>query len=355
MPITFQKELQKIARLVDDIIRKDDYPQEILPDYLREAVIDYPLRGGKRLRPALLLWSCGLLGKNPECAKYAAVAVELYHNWTLVHDDIIDNDSLRRGKPTTHIQLAKYSSDSDCSGKFGRDLAMLTGDIQQAWAANTLLKSVELGVSAELTLFLSRRLHELVTCELISGEALDVEFSLTNWNKLSSEKIERMLSLKTGALLRYCVETGALIALGSAEYAHDESVVKLGQFADAIGIVFQLRDDWLGIFGNEKTLGKSICADMSEAKPTLLLLSTWKNLEKPEQKEFLSYIGKNKYSSAEIRRIRDIIRNSGAEKIVLNRTEKLADKAKKILSAFPNNKYRQLLIECTDYLAGRDR
>lgn len=355
MLVTLQKELQKIARSIDEIIRKDNYPKKILPAYLREAVIDYPLRGGKHLRPALLFWSCGLLGKNPESAKYAAAAVELYHNWTLVHDDIIDNDSLRRGKPTTHIQLAKYSSDPDYREKFGNDLAMLAGDIQQGWAANTLLKSVEIGVPAELTLFLSQRLHELVTCELISGEALDVEFSLTNWDKLNSKKIEKMLSLKTGALLRYCVETGALIALGSPQYLHDERVIKLGEFADAIGIAFQLRDDWLGVFGNEKTLGKSICADMSEAKPTLLLLSTWKNLEKPEQKEFISYIGKNKYSFGEIRRIREIIRNSGAEKTTLKRSEKLAGKAKKILSSFPDNKYRRLLIECTDYLLGRDK
>lgn len=355
MLITFQEELQKIACLIDEIIRKDDYPQKILPDYLRKQVIDYPLRGGKRLRPALLLWSCGLLGKNPEPAKYAAAAVELYHNWTLVHDDIIDNDSLRRGKPTAHIQLAKYSPDSVSSEKFGRDLAMLAGDIQQGWAANTLLKSVETGVSAGLTLFLSRRLHELVNRELISGEALDVEFSLTNWDSLSFKKIERMLSLKTGALLRYSIETGALIALGSQKYFHDPRIIKLGKFSDAIGIAFQLRDDWLGIFGNEETLGKSICADLSEAKPTLLLLSTWKNLEKPEQKEFLSYIGKNKYSSGEIRRIRNLIRNSGAEKTILHRIEKLADKAKKILLTFPNNKYRQLLIECVDYLAGRDK
>ena len=141
-----KEELKSNALRVSEIIRDDEFPLAVTPFFLRGAVMDYPLRGGKHLRSALLNWSCGLLGGNIETAKFAAAAVEIYHNWTLVHDDIIDNDIMRRNKPSTHVDLANfaekcYQTDKDKSNKFGRDFAILTGDVQQGWAANMLMKS----------------------------------------------------------------------------------------------------------------------------------------------------------------------------------------------------------------------
>ena len=99
-------QLRKIAESIDQLLAEDEFPFSIRPDYLAEAVRAYPVRGGKRLRPALLIWSCGLLGGDEAKALYPAAAVEVYHNWTLVHDDIIDRDDTRRGMPTAHVQLA---------------------------------------------------------------------------------------------------------------------------------------------------------------------------------------------------------------------------------------------------------
>ena len=146
-----KEELKLNAERVSKIIGEDDFPGGIKPKFLRAAVLDYPLRGGKHLRSALLSWSCGLFGGDIESARFAAAAVEIYHNWTLVHDDIIDNDILRRNKPSTHVDLAnfataQYDSLKNESEKFGRDFAILTGDIQQGWAANMLMKSTEAGV-----------------------------------------------------------------------------------------------------------------------------------------------------------------------------------------------------------------
>lgn len=356
----FTHELQKVAELIDGIIRNDDFPSTIRPEFLKDAVRDYPLRKGKRLRPAILLWSCGLLGGNPETAKFAAAAAEIYHNWTLVHDDIIDNDNFRRGLPSIHRKIAdmakeKYSQKLQDAFITGKNFAILVGDIQQGWAVNMLLKSIELGLDSELVVFLSRRLQELVNRELISGEALDVESALKNWSEISLEAIEEMLYKKTGALLRFCAECGALIALGSVKSANDIRVKKLSEFAAQTGLAFQLRDDWLGIFGNEKELGKPLASDLSESKPTLLLLKTCELCSREDKKFLQKSLGEKIYSSKQLDKIKKIVSNSGAEKFILDKAETLINNARNILLEMPDNKYRKLLLELNAFLITRNK
>jgi geranylgeranyl diphosphate synthase type I len=306
------------------------------------------------------MWSCGLLGGKPETARFAAAAVEIYHNWTLVHDDIIDNDEMRRGKPSAHFMTAKFAEKkfrmkTEEALTYGKNFAILAGDIQQGWAANTLLKSVNSGVSPELTILLSRRLHEIVNRDLISGEALDIEMPYVKTDKLSPAIIENMLNLKTGALLRYCAEAGALIGLKSAKSANDRRVEKIGEFASLAGIAFQLKDDWLGIFGNERKLGKPIGSDLSERKPTLLLYHTLEKLPLKERRKLMDLLGQKSYSANELDSIREMMRKTGAEKKVIQRSEFLADSAKNILTGFPDNKYRKLLLALSHYLTAREK
>ena len=352
-------ELSNVSEQIDAEIANDDFPSSVLPEYLRQAVRDYPCRGGKRLRPALLLWSCGLLDGETDNAMPAAAAVEIYHNWTLVHDDIIDNDDIRRGVPTTHIQVAAHAvkymgAGPAAANKFGRDFAMLAGDIQQGWAINMLLKSVARGVSVPVTLALCRRMQELANRELISGEALDVEFPLRGWRNIRTEEVMRMLYLKTGALLRFCAEAGAAIALNTHDFS-DPAVAGLGEFASSAGVAFQLRDDWLGMFGNFEKFGKSIGADLSEAKPTALLLKTFELLEEPERKILESLIGLPEYTAVQIETVQQLMRDSGAEKYVLAQSAELCAKARSILEDFDDNRYRRLLLELNDYLVSREK
>ena len=366
-----KEELKLNAERISKIIGEDDFPLGIKPKFLRAAVLDYPLRGGKRLRSALLSWSCGLFGGNIESAKFAAAAVEIYHNWTLVHDDIIDNDILRRNKPSTHVDLAnfaanQYDSLKNESEKFGRDFAILTGDIQQGWASNMLLKSVESGVSETAVLYLSRKLQEMVNRKLISGEALDVEFCYCGIDDISKEKVEKMLYFKTGILLEFCAIAGAVIAIDSQlsseckretkmeHFCNDERIDKIAKFASKAGIAFQLRDDWLGIFGDEKTLGKPVASDISEGKPTILLMETLENLETKDKEIFSEYIGKNDISENDICEIRKYLHNSGAEEIVNKRAEKLLLEAKQLISEFEESKYKSLLLEWADFLIKRE-
>ncbi len=347
--------LKHIVAMIDELIANDSFPDNLQPDCLRDAVIDYPQRGGKRLRPALLMWCCGLLGGTLSHALPAAAAVEIYHNWTLVHDDIIDNDDIRRGYPTTHRKLAdwataQYNISEPRSTKFGTDFAILAGDVQQAWAADLMLRLSDSGVSYQLTNALSRRLHEIVNCQLISGEALDVEFSYHD--KAELPEIEAMIKLKTGILLQFCAEAGAAIALDSVDFSHPQ-ISALGQFAMHAGQAFQLRDDWLGIFGQPHEFGKPLCSDLAECKPTVLLTTALNMLPSAQRHKLETLCGLAEYSPSIIDQVRDLIKASGAEDAVRQQGDALATAARTILLDFPDNEYRTLLLELNEYLTSR--
>ncbi len=359
-----KEELKIVADKIESIIKNDSFPNRIEPEALRNAVIDYPLRGGKRLRPALVLWSCGLLGGDVEKAMNAACAVEIYHNWTLVHDDIIDNDDFRRNEPTTHIQLANYAKnvfnqDNVSAQKYGQDFAILAGDIQQGWAMNFLLNSTELGVDNKIVIGLTKRMQSFLNRGLISGEALDVEFAYKYqkpFSKMSINEIENMLNLKTGVLLQYCMETGATIAL-NCDDVRKPQIANLAKAANLAGLAFQLKDDLLGIFGDEKELGKPICSDITEGKPTTLLISTLNNLNINSKNELLNYVNNKSISltQKDKEKIKDIIVESKADKIILNQANQLIDESIKILNSYENNRYKNLLEETFLYFIERKK
>lgn len=355
-PILMKEILKQLASEIDSFIARDPYPEQIAPPYLRDAVRDYPMRGGKRLRPAITVWSCGLFGGDVRRAYPAAAAIEIFHNWTLVHDDIIDDDAVRRGCPTTHCALAAHARKSfNCdAGKFGRDFAILAGDLQQAWAANTLLKSVETGVSPMLTLALTRKLYEQAAREVLSGEALDVEQSVRELKSISAAEVEHMLFLKTSSLLNFAAQAGAAIALDDPEFARPE-VKAIGEFAASAGIAFQLRDDWLGIFGDFRTFGKGIGSDLSARKATVLLLKTLELLPDAQATELYNMLGRESYTEKDIETVRGFMRDSGAERRIVDQAAALAANARGILAGCPDNPYRNLLDQLLTFLVERDR
>ncbi len=352
-------QLRHIAADIDNLIRTDAFPDSIRPDYLREAVRDYPVRGGKRIRPALLIWSCELFGGDPAKALYPAAAAEVFHNWTLVHDDIIDQDSSRRGKPTSHVSLAEITAaqfqlDTATAERTGRDFAILTGDMQQAWANDLLLRSVDHGVSPDVAVALARRLQLLAGKELISGEALDVEFSMCPVDSLSIPQVREMIYLKTGALLRFCTEAGAMIALSTTDPETPE-VKMIGQFASAAGVAFQLRDDHLGIFGNYSSFGKALGADLRETKATLLLITALRFAGEEQRQTLLSLLGRPEYSQADLELVRDIMNSSGATAAVEAETAQLAEQARNLLRNLPATEARQHMLDLVNYLINRER
>lgn len=358
MQETLKKELDRVSKQITQIIAEDKFPSGISPECLASAVRAYPIHGGKRLRPALLMWSCGALGNTPDTAKYAAAAVEIYHSWTLVHDDIIDNDSFRRGLKTSHMELATYAEqaykrEKTLTEKFGRDFAILAGDIQQAWSVSMLLRSMEKGCSPALITELVGILQTTVNRRLISGEALDVEFPMRPLQSITQEEVMKMISGKTSCLLKFSVQCGGAIALNSADFTK-EPLAALGCYAENLGIAFQLRDDYLGLFGDVKKFGKPLGSDFQEGKPTILYLEAMHRLSEAGKKHLQELTGLPEYTPEILDELRTMMHDSGAEETLLRQIASFTEKAEESLNLLPENRYTSLLGDLLEYLLRRN-
>ena len=226
----------------------EDAPER-LSDAMRYAVLD----GGKRLRPLLVLAACEAVDGNAEAALRAACAVELIHAYSLVHDDMpcMDNDVLRRGKPTVHVQ-------------FGEAQALLAGDALQAFAFELLTPDDE-RIPAAVQAHLCRQLaHAAGSAGMAGGQAIDlasVGLSLTE------DQLRQMHRLKTGALLEGSVMMGATCAGAQAT-----ARAALQSYGAAVGLAFQVVDDILDVTADSATLGKTAGKDAASDKPTYVSL-----------------------------------------------------------------------------------
>ena len=220
-----------------------------LVEAMRYAVLD----GGKRLRPLLVLASCEALNGNPHAALRAACATELIHAYSLVHDDMpcMDNDILRRGKPTVHV-------------KFGEAQALLAGDALQALAFE-LLTPEDAAIPADLQAHLCRLLARAAgSAGMAGGQAIDLA---SVGQKLNEQQLSEMHRLKTGALLRGSVMMGA--ACGAPTAAQLRA---LQDYGAALGLAFQVVDDILDVTADSATLGKTAGKDAAQDKPTYVAL-----------------------------------------------------------------------------------
>ncbi|OVE78224.1 hypothetical protein BVX99_00375, partial [bacterium F16] len=158
--------LNELTAPVKQLIVSSNFPDDVTPDCLYEAVRAYPELGGKMMRPGLVLGACGMFAQElMSVALPVAAAAEIFHGWTLVHDDIIDNDDLRRGKPSTHRLVAQRTdAAADVSRKFGVDMAILAGDIQKEWS-NMLILEAETPAAVKIAIL--KRLNGFIGPQLI--------------------------------------------------------------------------------------------------------------------------------------------------------------------------------------------
>lgn len=223
--------------------------------------------GGKRIRPLLVLLSTKAVGGKFSDAYFAAAAVELLHNFTLVHDDIMDNAEKRRGRLTLHV-------------KYDESTAILAGDSLLAIAYENLLKNCN-GNSKEILADFTKVLVEV--CE---GQSLDKEYETKLF--VSLNEYTQMIRKKTAAMLQMCCSIGAKLGNGSLE-----EVTALSSFGKNIGIAFQVQDDLLDITANETDFGKTIGGDLIEGKKTFLLINAL-NKAKGKNRIKLESLVKNK-------------------------------------------------------------
>jgi len=353
----FKDELRRVGEQIGKHLKSDPFPETVRPAALGDAVRDYPGRGGKRIRPALVLWACELLGGDREKALPAAAAIEIYHNWTLVHDDIIDRDDLRRGLPSTHVTLRDYAASKlnaqpGQAAFFGESFAILAGDVQQGWAVERLASIADRGVSPALALALVRAMQTKLNRELISGEALDVEFELHDPATVSEVDVMNMINGKTGAIMEFALHCGAAIAKDAYE-PESPDFRALSRYAANLAAAFQLQDDMLGVFGDEKVFGKPLCSDFQEAKPTMLYLEAIRHLDAKDRARLDSYLRLPRYSDADVAAIRAILTDCGAADAVRGSIAALSDCARAALLPLPDNVWRGLLDTLVEQLLVR--
>ena len=246
----FKVQLKKYQEQVNNELEKysgkKDVPEKILNNSMEYSL----MAGGKRLRPILVIATYEIFGKNiNKCIPYA-VAIEMVHNFSLIHDDLpgIDNDDFRHGKPTNHK-------------KFNEATAILAGEglLNQAYIviSEDLIKSESEELKNKLKVF-----NEFSTAvdRMIAGEYIDTEYE---GKQITDEYLEYIHKNKTGALLKLCVRMGAILA-----NANEKDLEKLTKYAEKIGLAFQIKDDILSEEGNEEILGKPVGNDKELEKCT---------------------------------------------------------------------------------------
>lgn len=232
-----------------------DYTEQTLQEIMHSehpALLYDPIRytlqsGGKRVRPALTMMCCEAVGGIATDARFGAVAVEIIHNFTLVHDDIMDAAPMRRNKPTVHTQ-------------WNNSAAILAGDAMIALAYDAVLRTPRLQRVTEI-------IHALNTgiLEVCEGQALDLEFQ--ERHDVSLTDYVQMIEKKTARMLEMAAIVGGYIGMGTPE-----QVSALQQFANALGLAFQIQDDLLDATAEQDVLGKTVGGDIVEGKRTYLVL-----------------------------------------------------------------------------------
>lgn len=319
----YEKERLKIEkRLIDALINRKPYSLYGPAAYVLES-------GGKRLRPLLVLFSAKAAGGQFRKAYNAAVAVELLHNFTLVHDDIMDNADKRRGMPTLHK-------------KYDLSTAILAGDSLLSVAYEFLLKDIGSNYKQILDSF-TRGLVEV--CE---GQSMDKDFELRK--NVSIDDYIRMIEKKTAAMAEMCCTIGACIAGGSKS-----EIKALAAYGKNIGIAFQIQDDLLDISGNESEFGKFVGGDLVEGKKTFLFLKALEKARGKDKKDLIGVIEHKGITHAEIPKFKDLYCKLGIPDDAKSEILRYSRKALSQLRFIKETDDRDLFIWLTDSLIKRSK
>ncbi len=281
------------------------------PKKLYDAAGHLIVNGGKRLRPYMVIRSCQILGGKSSTAMISASAVEMVHNFTLVHDDIMDNDEMRHGVPTVHK-------------KFGMPIAILAGDVLFSKAFQIISESK---LSPNANIHLISRLAKACV-DVCEGQLLDIK--MADEKRIPTEKeYITMISKKTAALFDVSCAMGAICATNKPK-----DISNLSTFGRNLGIAFQITDDLIGVMGDPKVTKKPVGNDLREGKKSLPILMAIKLAKGNEKKIILKAFGNSKISKKDLNRAVEVIRSLGIEEKVRNQALKYAEKSEKSLTKY---------------------
>ena len=299
------------------------------PKKLYDAAGHLIVNGGKRLRPYMVIRSCQILGGKSSTAMIAASAVEMVHNFTLVHDDIMDNDEMRHGVPTVHK-------------KFGMPIAILAGDVLFSKAFQIISES-KLSPNAN-THLISRLAKACV--DVCEGQLLDIKMADEKRIPTEAEYIT-MICKKTAALFDVSCAMGAICATNKPK-----DISNLSTFGRNLGIAFQITDDLIGVMGDPKVTKKPVGNDLREGKKSLPILMAIKLAKGNEKKTILKAFGNSKISKKDLNKAVEVIRSLGIEEKVRNQALKYAEKSEKSLTKYKGTSKIEL-VALLDFVVKR--
>ena len=324
-----KEELQKREKFFNGILEK--FLKKGEPETLYNAVRHLPLAGGKRLRPSISMLACEAVSGDIRNVMPLAIALELTHNFTLVHDDIMDKSKLRRNLPSVHV-------------KYGEPTAIIAGDLLFAKAFEAMhdlqvdpriFKNVEFG---------------LIDCvkEISEGQQLDMEFEKRKI--VSEDEYLKMVLKKTAVLFMYAAEAGAILGGGTGEQSN-----ALNDYGKSLGLGFQIHDDYLDMSSDEKTLGKDIGNDIRNGKKTLIAVHCLNNATGENKKLLNKIFGNLKATDKEVQQVYDLFKKLGSVEYAKNTALKYCEKAKRSLDKIPDSNAKEVLIKLAEYSINREK
>ncbi|MHA2385100.1 MAG: polyprenyl synthetase family protein [Candidatus Thorarchaeota archaeon] len=352
----WKEEVEKINDALDEFIsmkRERASHMGAIHDEYYDNIKEYIMRGGKRLRPLALIVAHKAVKREIEVDHLyrAACSLEILHNGSLLHDDLIDHDETRRGGPTFHARYREwfknqFGGPSERATDFGMTLAILGGDSLinlGGEAINASELSPEVGM--KLLNYYQQGFSDLV-------EGVLLEMTMIKDPTVEEATYMEMVYRKTATLFQKALQMGATVAGAS-----DSQLEAFSEFGSKVGQAFQMQDDILGSFGDEEVTGKSTEGDIREAKKTMLLIKALE-LSKPDQKKILSgLLGKVGMTGEDVEKVRLIFRESGAQKATEEIRDRLLNEAQSALkNASPplDPEYLEFLIKLSVFLTTRE-
>lgn len=320
--------LMKLSAELDGPIKSyipDEEPQRLI-----EASRQYPYAGGKRMRPAIVLAAAAAVGGDRKKAIPLAVAIEYLHNFTLIHDDYMDGDEKRRGMTTIHV-------------KYGMPTAILAGDALFAKAFQII---TELDIPGDRLKDVLRYVTKSVW-DLARGQEMDT----FNEGKIVSEaEYIETIRLKTSVLFAAAAAGGAII--GGAD---SKTAQAINDYAMALGLGFQIFDDYLGICGDQSKTGKSVGNDIRKGKCTILITHAMSHIkDKAVMEEFKGILGNMNATEAQIARAREILTKSGSIDYARETARKKVDEAIAKIQFLKPSEEKEFMIALAKYAIDRD-
>jgi geranylgeranyl diphosphate synthase type I len=300
-------------------------------DNLRQAIRHIPMAGGKRLRPVLAMLTADAISESGEKVIPFGVSLELIHNFTLLHDDVMDKDSLRRGVKTVHVL-------------FDEATAINAGDVLFARAFETLSMTE---VSDAVIRNLVREVAEAVR-NIGEGQQLDKDFEQRT--DITEEDYLKMIEYKTARLFQIASKGGAMIAQGT-----QEQVNAMSEYGKLLGMGFQIWDDYLDLKADESLLGKPVGSDIKNGKRTLMVVHALARLEGQDKETFLGVLGNQNASSDEVKGAIGLMDKVGSTTYAEQMALDFAKRSKELLQVLPESEPREILNKITDYMVQRKK